>query len=122
MSQVRTSPVRADTRREPSGAKKIWNGAPEVPASRSSLDELIGVVEADQAVLAGDGQDAPVGAELRNSRVAELERLSNLTGLHVDDVDPSRASGETSAASFPVGSISKSQYSTPAGVSISRIC
>ena len=55
-----------------------------------SLDEVIGVVEANQAVVARDGQDAPVGTELREQRVAELERASNLTGLHVDDVDASR--------------------------------
>ena len=115
MSQVRTSPVLADDRREPSGAKKIWNGPPEVPASRILLDEVIGVVEADQAVVASDGQDAPVGAELRKVRVAELERPSNLTGRHVDDVDASRRGVSTSAASFPVGSISKSSVLHPRG-------
>ena len=89
MSQVRTSPVlgRHDARaiRSEEDLERRTRGSCEP----CSLDEVVGVVEANQAVVTGDGQGAPIGAELREDRVAELERLSNLAGLHVDDVDAS---------------------------------
>ena len=121
-SQVLTCPAppEADTRRI-RRARTRCRPSPLGTRRAVRLGERLGVEEANEVVVAADGQRLPVGAEPGTDGARHLERGLQLAVGQVEDVDPAAGEGRDQRDQLTVGVDVDLGVVTSSGVSISRI-